>query len=366
MNIADLPRPRPIPLEWVTPSLANDLLDCSYRVAWQLDNTYRPLRRPSTYSELGVVAHGVIEDAAHGMFVGDSAEVRAAIERRWNERATRAEDDLAHVWEPAQTPSRDQWPGYYVTKARVIRHVADLSTRPERTSATFTPPSIESALADERAMLRGRPDRVEGPHGARRIVDVKSGLHQVAPSPPQLRQLMLYGHLVEATTDDRVEEIAIEDASGKRWVQSFDRAATDSLVSDIMKARDSYNTATHDGSLIAHATPVADGCRWCPFRVVCSPYWSSLETSWGHASALGTVRRAQPAAAGSVLELELASPSDAVSSTWVVTSAPIELATPDREIAIADGEFTGDERHLRWRWSTLTWPLLNERSGPET
>ena len=366
MSISDLATPAPAHLEWITPSLANDLLECCYRVAWQLDSSYRTLRRPSTYSELGVVAHGVIEDAAHEMFAGDPEAARAAVERRWNERATRAEEELARAWAPAPTPPRNQWPGYHLTKARVVRRAADRSTRAERSSATLIPPSVESTLSDETAKLRGRPDRVEGPHDARRIVDVKTGLRQAAPSPPQLRQLMLYGHLVETTTGDRVEEIVIEDASGKRWAKRFDRAATDSLVSDIVKTRDSYNAAARENSLAALAAPSPDGCRWCPFRVVCSPYWSALETSWGHGSALGTVRRAQSAAAGSVLELEVSSPSDASGSAWVISGAPIELAVPGRVVAMADGELTGAERHLRWRWSTLTWPLLESRSGPRT
>lgn len=346
-------------LGWISPSLANDLLDCRYRVAWQLDPRFRPLRRPSTFSELGVIAHGIIEDSAHGMFVGDPARAREAVEKRWDERASRAEGELARAWHPAQVPSRDQWPGYHLTKARVMRYVADGATQMKRSSteAPSTRRIVESPLEDDLFMLRGRPDRVEGPAEARRIVDVKSGLRQAEPTAPQLRQLMLYGHLVETATGDQVEEIVIEDASGSRWTQGFSRSAADSLVNDIAKARDDYNAAAHDGSLAAAAVPSADCCRRCPFRVVCSPYWAALTMAWGHGSAFGVVRRSQRAATGSVLELDVSSPSDGAGA-WVVSGVPIALAAPEREIAFADGEFTGAARYLRWRWSTLTWPLL--------
>ncbi len=366
MTVADLPKPRAISLEWITPSLANDLLDCPYRVAWQLDPTYRALHRPNTYSELGVIAHGVIEDAAHGMFVGEAGAIRSVIEQRWDERAKRAEEDLSRAWEPATIPSREEWPGYHLTKVRITRQAASRSVRLERPSPAVTASAVESPLTDDDAMLRGRPDRVEGPHDARRIVDVKSGLHQTSPSPPQLRQLMLYGHLVETTTDDHVAEIVIEDASGKRWTQGFDREATTSLVAQVRQELESFNAATRDGSIATHATPSADGCRWCSFRVVCSSYWSELDTTWGHGSVLGVVRRAQLAAAGSVLELEVSHPSDAAGSPWVISGAPTELATPGREVAIADGELTGIEHHLRWRWSTLVWPQLEGASQHKT
>ena len=308
----------------------------------------------------------MIEDAAHGVFPRDPEAARSAVQRRWDERATWAEEDISRAWEPAEPPIREQWPGYHLTKARVIRQAAARATRLEGSSPSSSPPMVESSLEDDVAMIRGRPDRVEGPRDARRIVDVKSGLRQGPPSPPQLRQLMLYGHLVEAASGDHVNEIAIEDASGKRWAQEFDRGATASLVTEILEARESFDVATRDGSIVDLASPSAEGCRWCPFRVVCSPYWASLQVSWGHGSALGVVRRAQPSGAGSVLELEVSSPSDNVGSTWVISGAPAELAVHGRESAIVDGELTGAEHHLRWRWSTLVWPQLQGTSQSKT
>jgi RecB family exonuclease len=367
MSIAELPTPNAIPLEWVTPSISNDLLDCSLRVAWMLDSSYKSLRRPNTFSELGIVAHGVAEDAAKGRFVAKSEDTRAAVERRWDELAERAEAELSRAWNPMKVPAREQWPGYHLTRARVVRNAVNKSIRLE-SSKPSTPPSssaVESTFEDKTEKLRGRPDRVEGPHEARRIVDIKSGLRQAAPSSTQLRQLMIYGHLVEIATGDFVREIAVEDASGNRWAQEFDRAATELLVSDILSAREKFNSATRSGSIMDVASPSADGCRWCPYRVVCSAYWSALEVSWGHGSVFGVVQSSQPLSTGSILEVAVTHPSESAGEVWMISGAPKEFEDAvEQYLSFVNGEMTGIERHLRWRWSTMTWPSMVTSAGP--
>jgi hypothetical protein len=359
MSIAELPTPSANPLEWVTPSIANDLLECSLRVAWMLDSSYKSLHRPNTYSELGIVAHGVAEDAAKGRFVAQSGDMRAEVERRWDERAEHAEMDLMRAWDPMKVPAREEWPGYHLTRARVVRNAVKKSIGLESSKPSSRPPSttVEGTIEDDTRHLRGRPDRVEGPSGGRRIVDIKSGLRQVAPSPPQLRQLLIYGHLVETTTGDSVREIAVEDASGHRWAQEYDRATANLLIDDVLSARDEFNSAVGNRTIMEVASPSADGCRWCPYRVVCSAYWSALEVSWGHGSVFGVVQSCQPLSTSSILEVVVLHPSESAGEVWTISGAPVESGLAIGEIvSLVDGEMTGIEHHLRWRWSTMAWP----------
>jgi hypothetical protein len=176
---------------------------------------------------------------------------------------------------------------------------------------------------------------------------------------------MIYGHLVEIATGDFVREIAVEDASGNRWAQEFDRAATELLVSDILSAREKFNSATRSGSIMDVASPSADGCRWCPYRVVCSAYWSALEVSWGHGSVFGVVQSSQPLSTGSILEVAVTHPSESAGEVWMISGAPKEFEDAvEQYLSFVNGEMTGIERHLRWRWSTMTWPSMVTSAGP--
>lgn len=357
MIFESLPRPSPLKLEWLTPSIANDLLDCFYRVSWQLDPVYRSLNRPSTYSELGMVAHGIVEDAGHGMFRA-SGDARTAIERRWEERAALAEQELARAWSPTIPPQLEQWPGYHMTRARIIRRALQQSHPTSSDSKTLRDRGAmvaEHSLSDDRTQIRGRPDRLEGSEGAKRVVDLKSGLRQAEPSPEQLRQLLIYGYLVEASNEGRVAEVCVEDASGRRWETHYDRGEAEALVRLLVDRRASYNRAVREASLEEHAAPSPGGCRWCPYRVVCGPYWSNLSTTWGQSSLLGTIRSAAPSRSGSILVIEVESPVDQSESTWVLSSVPEQLALAGSSIAVVDAEATGAGKHLRWRWSTLSW-----------
>jgi RecB family exonuclease len=338
----------------MTPSLATDLLDCAYRLAWRMDDVYRVINRPNTYSELGIVAHAVMEDAGNQLFVGinDDNVARGAIEKIWSKHVARASANLAAAWAPATPPVPEDWPGYYLTKSRIIQRA--LRRRRDRSTSDghWAPPLIEKTLEDSAARLRGRPDRVEGPKSDRRVVDLKTGLSQTGPNGSQLQQLLLYGHLVEVVEGDHVSEIAVEDSSGRRWKQPFDHVEVSKLLGKIERARSSFEAAQSQKQLSRLASPSKENCRWCPYRVACAPYWASLHSSWQHGSVFGIVDRSQPARDGSILEVTAKSPVDLAGPNWVVSLVPEDLANPGRMIAIAGAEITGTQKHLRWRWST--------------
>lgn len=278
---------------------------------------------------------------------------RATVEGSWTSHVERASHDLAKAWEPATPPVPEEWPGYHLTKARVIRRAMRLrKVGGSSVGEHRAPVLVEQEFRDDANRLRGRPDRVEGPKDARRIVDLKMGLNQADPTKAQLRQLMFYGHVVEVATGDRVSEIAVEDASGRRWTHPLDHDEVNALVGLIQSTRNTYEAARVRGTLETLAAPSSDGCRWCPYRVTCGPYWATLESTWSHASVLGHIDKVLPAADGSILEMTADSPIDSTGSGWIVSLAPAETAVAGSQITVAGAELTGTERHLRWRWST--------------
>ncbi len=354
LTVLDLPEPDPALLEWISPSLANDLLECGYRVAWRLDPNFgRFVGR--ALIQAGLVAHAVMEDAGNRLFAGleDEAEARQAVEGAWMLHLASASTELAVAWKPAIPPPPEDWPGYHLTKARITRRAMRRHQKAGLSDGGWAPPLIEKMLEDAANRLFGRPDRVEGPKGDRRVVDLKTGLAQAEASPSQKRQLLLYAHLVQSSAGEHVTHVAIEDASGRRWEQPFDEQELVRLLQEIDARRSAFESARSIGALSAIASPSEDTCRWCPYRIKCSPYWSSLDSSWRHGSVAGSVERVTDGPHGSILEISGQSPVDWGGLAWIVSLVPDSIGHLEGDVAIVDAEVTGADRFLRWRWSTI-------------
>jgi hypothetical protein len=96
----------------------------------------------------------------------------------------------------------------------------------------------------------------------------------------------------------------------------------------------------------------SETCRHCPYRLVCTQYWETLELRWAHGSVAGRVLRSRRSEGGSVTEVRAESPVDAAGVGWVVSAAPEDPGNAS-SVAIVDAESTGTDRLLRWRWSTM-------------
>jgi CRISPR/Cas system-associated exonuclease Cas4 (RecB family) len=352
--VIELPSPHPAPISSLSPTAANDLLACPYRLAFRLDPQFRPLRRPSPSSSLGVVAHAVAEDVAKGLLAkaATTDDARLLVESTWSKHEASAHEHLTRRWAPASPPAPTEWPGYHLIRARTIRRAVK-QKGPSRPT-TPSPSIVETDLAATDAGLSGRPDRVEGGREDRCVVDLKTGLSQQGANESQRVQLLIYCYLVADATGDMPRRIAIEDPSGRRWEEEVDRDDVDKLVATVQDARRKYQDTPLD-RLAALATPSADTCRHCAYRLVCTPYWQSLETAWEHGSVAGEVVEIRSNPHAAVALIDAASPVDATGSGWLVTSVPPAMGFALGAATVVDAELTGVPRHLRWRWSTLSW-----------
>jgi RecB family exonuclease len=340
----------------LSPTAANDLIACGYRTAWRLDARFTSLRRPTPWSALGTVAHGVVEDVARGL-IADSADklsARRVVEEAWDRRVATEVARLSAAWRPAMPPSPDEWPGYHLTRARTIRRAVRRRRQRAERASVGTRTLVEYALTDGRLGLQGRVDRVEGPADDRCVVDLKTGLAQAEPTPEQRRQLLLYAHLVGVDSGVVPARVAIEDAAGRRWEQAITKDEVDDVVIAVVEARSSYADAANAESLPSLAKPGPAVCRNCPFRPVCGPYWLALSTDWAHGSAAGVVGAIVSSGPVAIIRLDAESPSDEAGE-WVVSMAPARAAVEGDRVGIVDAERTGAPRSLRWRWSTLWW-----------
>lgn len=146
--VIELPTARPAEITLLSPTAANDLLTCPYRLAWRFDARFRSLRRPSPWSSLGVVAHAVAEDVAKGLLADamSHAEARALVESSWNKNETSAQALLDLSWAPASPPPPAEWPGYHVVRARTLRRaLRDFSSARSNSPAPGIP-KVETEL----------------------------------------------------------------------------------------------------------------------------------------------------------------------------------------------------------------------------
>lgn len=359
--------PLPKPIDRVSPTLANDLLACSRRVAFSRDAAYRKWRRPSTFSVLGDAAHSVAELVAkRSDWPVDSTDRRTELEGAWDDRINAGATRLAEAWSPAEPPPPAEWPSFQLTRSRTLRRadraIAARQVEPvgervrgERGSGRVM--GVEVELQDNASRLYGRADRVDRVDGSYRVVDLKTGMHQDEPKKEQLRQLLLYAVLVHRTSGEWPSEIAIENASGEQFVLPLDRGEAEGALAEVVKAVASFNAQSSSGSGAFAASPDADTCRWCPYRTSCDEYWRDLRADWGHASVFGLILGSGADAKGGHADIEVVAPNDlGVTTTHLMnlSEAPPSGAT---WLAVVDLQPLRDPSSVGARWSSriATW-----------
>ncbi len=354
MEPTDFPYPNPTPIDEFSPSLVNHLLSCQLRVGFARDTLHKVWRRPNTYSALGLAAHSVAEAATKKHdWPDDPDERRTLLADLWKKQVEIQSSRLEDAWAPALPPPPEEWPGYALTRVRTMRRVeqqrnAHVAARSKRAPST----GVEIELRDPRSGLFGRADRIEQDGSSTRIVDLKTGLHQEEPTQLQRRQLLLYAVLVHRTTGQWPSSIAVEDASGSRYSQPLDPQEAEAALNEARAAVDSFNAAAESSSLLTDAKPNQDRCRWCDYRVICSPFWNALTNEWGQRSTLGSIAGSGESKHGAFVSISVDSPRDRVGTSMHLTGLPVPLASSVSKIAITDWAGMVEADDVRARWST--------------
>lgn len=344
-------RPRPAPIEKISPSALNRILECPRRVAYTRDDTTKELQRPTTRTALGLAAHGLTEAVSRGMGPPSGVDPTPWLEEEWDALIAAQLELLQLRWPGRDVPPARSWPGFAVTKVLLIRSLARrlsdgaMPSWPavSRGHGHGGPPGlpwIERLLEDSTSKLFGAPDRVEEVDGRLRVVDLKSGVHQGEVTEAQRRQLLAYAWLVKCATGRLPDELAILDVRGRETVIAVDAAEVAALVVEVASAVEMFNQecATPSG---VPARPAAGVCRWCEFRVVCADYWSAREDDWpSHADLAGVVVEV-----GSN-QVEVAVDGE---NTWRLLLAGSEKPSTDDMVLAVDLEPAGyGTSRMRW------------------
>ena len=381
MTVQPLALPRPAPLDWISPTQANALLACAYRVVLAALGAVD--RRPTPFTAIGLTAHRLHELIATGAFAGMPTEGRrAALEGAWDAEIGAWNDKLVKAWAPAVPPDPSVWPGIDLTRSRVIRsllrdgswdatgHAEPGGVEPRALGAQpGLPhlPQVELRLEDARTRIFGYLDRLEEAQGQLLVVDVKSGVLQGDATDEQRRQLLLYASLVRAVLGRLPTSLLIQDAAGRRRPMEFTEADVDEAVRDVDDGREHLNLAIGGGTDLAQlAAPEPDHCASCSQRLACAPYWNALSSAWGHGSALGEVAGLTAGANGTTVRLLLTSPTDRAGSPMTLTGVSTSPAVGEVVAAIGF-ELTSSAFVMRGRWDSRVRPWTDalEVSGTE-
>jgi CRISPR/Cas system-associated exonuclease Cas4 (RecB family) len=217
------------------------------------------------------------------------------LEEQWDLAIDAQAAALAAAWPGRQVPAPKRWRGYVATRTRLLRRLEKfesptaVAAESASVSRAGRPPLpwVERKVVDEEIGLYGTPDLVEERAGRLRVVDLKSGVHQSVVKENQRRQLLLYAHLVGKALDRLVHEVAIIDVRGQEAVIVVLPGIVQEAVATAVSALQEFNEFVHGGS--TPARPGCETCRFCPFKIVCRPYWQARQADWGTDIVVGTV-----------------------------------------------------------------------------
>lgn len=366
MTIAPLVLPRPETLDWVSPTQANALLECAYRLV--LVRVGAVERRPTPFTAVGLTAHRLHEVVASGAFADvPDGERRAVLQSAWDEQIACWHEKMRAAWAPTEPPDPSVWPGIDLTRSRVVRALlrGDSWGAPAASSIGQAAPSgsasahglpplpqTELKLEDAPRRLFGTLDRLHEDERGLVVTDVKTGVLQGDASEEQRRQLLIYADLVQAVSGRLPGALVILDAGGREHPIPFNPGDVEAAVNEVDEARSQLNHQIDAGAdLHLLAQPDSQRCSRCSQAAACLPYWLSLKSDWGHGSAMGPVEAIASGPSGLTVTLRLASPVDAAGSIATLTgvTAPPEVG---EEVVATGFETTSSALVLRGRWDS--------------
>ena len=284
MSGLEWPRPNPQSITTISPTLANTLLACEKRAAFELDPSTAKISRPNTRTALGSAAHALIEAVLRGEAPPAGARTEW-LEEKWDDALDHEAQKLAAAWHDRTVPPTERWPGLVATRRRLIKRLdrlaaastAAMKPRPRAPDEGIAPlPWIERWMEDPKTGLAGKADLVEEAEGQVRVVDHKTGVHQGEIRETQRRQLLIYAHLASVNLGRPVDEAVILDTKGNESSFTIEPAAVKAAVCEVAAARDRFESVRKTASF--KASPSPESCRSCPFRIICLDYWRALDT----------------------------------------------------------------------------------------
>jgi hypothetical protein len=239
---------------------------------------------------LGLAYHAVLEKIAQLDTIDSSVEKSAtglwekAIESLFQRAAGHT---LNHRFGQPQT-----WPGYHLALASVLIRAKEIAGGEVAAHLHGKPPAPgpdyairEQSFSAYGGRLVGRPDVIRRPE----IIDYKTGgiveyddeAGTEVTKSSYVRQLRIYGYLVKETLGWWPERGILLPLAGAGVEVVFTPADCEREAAEAIALLDVYNArlaSERNPSNLADPSPLA--CRWCPYKILCSAFWSKAAPEW--------------------------------------------------------------------------------------
>lgn len=280
------------PIRATSATLAETMRGCFLRAGLSkaVGSSEFVLGSPKTW--LGTAYHEVLEKI--GKVNPHQEALDVAIDRLWYEAISRQQQRANGHSLDSRFGSPVTWPGYYVARASVTLRAQELAvggvpsslSLPMQGSGVGHGSSIrEQVFTACGGKLLGRPDVIRD----NEVVDYKSGAVVEYDEVTQadvikaayVRQLRIYGVLVKETLGRWPQRGVLLPVAGAGIEIPLEPSECEREAADAVALLDTYNGKVQTGVGPEElASPSPQGCRWCPYKVLCQPFWQAVSPEW--------------------------------------------------------------------------------------
>jgi PD-(D/E)XK nuclease superfamily len=342
-----------LPIAATSPTLAESMRSCSLRAALSRTSSSDDYVLGNQKGWLGSAYHHVLAKVFDADLRNETID--AAVDRLWNE-AIKAQHirNLTHPLN-RRFDSPANWPGYHLTKASAeirAKTLIGMSSKRIENRQTSQTREIQSEYREREFIacggkLTGRPDLVRD----NEVVDFKTGA--IVESSEEngvetikaiyVRQLQIYGYLIHETLGRWIQRGTLLPAVGAGVDIQLNPQDSEREALDAVRVLDAYNDkVTKNHSVSSLAVPSPENCKWCPYKMLCPPFWTGVSAAWSGtldgAAVEGTIKevpRLVHGGAARALSIDVHAGSEA---TREMSIAPINPAIHDIIDALAIGD----------------------------
>lgn len=280
-------------LSSTTPTLAETMRACFLRAGLSRSQGSREYVLSNPKAWLGIAYHGVLE-ALPGLATNEtSVSLSEDVDARWNHSISRlAQQATAHPLNRRFGPPQT-WKGYFLVLETLRLRVRDFAPIVTSRSQEEEPRLRERKRRTSReeefeafgGQLRGRIDLLRGDE----IIDYKTGAlfeNETGDSEPSLkeayvRQLRLYAYLAHSATGTWPKRGLLYPLAGSPVVVELDPSDCEREAEEAVNLLKLYNQSIASAETTNDAaSPSPEACRWCPFKIICSPFWTTASVNW--------------------------------------------------------------------------------------
>lgn len=275
-----------------SPTLAETMRACFLRAGLSKATGSSKFVLGNPKAWLGTAYHEVLEKIV-GVDLGQET-LDAVVERLWKHAIMTLQQraDAHPLDRRFGVPTA--WPGYHVARASVVLRAEGISAGPPPTTALnakqVSGAGVSCGIREQEftacdGKLLGRPDVIR----ADEVVDYKSGAIVEYDEATQtdvvkaayIRQLRIYGYLVKEKLGWWPLRGLLLPLAGAGIEVELDPLECAREATEAVELLDAYNLKVSAGAVPEEfASPSPQGCRWCPYKLLCPAFWQTALPEW--------------------------------------------------------------------------------------